>query len=198
MQLPRELAMALYNNAPNMVQEVGDVIDINKFLHSPDLLADQQMKRGSAPIGGGFGSKWRDPKFVEQEAARRGIAPGKLQPVAPPPVADMVGRLPRNQTQDLANKLAREMAAATDRNLQFGNKLMSDRSLQRNIDAENKRTATPDVLAPPSVRQVNEPTPQSALNRMAKDYIKEGLNPIQAYFKARETLMRMFPNIEFP
>lgn len=61
-----------------LLQQVGDVIPFGKkgLLSSPATEGASAYPGGR---GGLLGSQWRDPRFIEQEAARRGIEPGRLQ-----------------------------------------------------------------------------------------------------------------------
>jgi hypothetical protein len=67
------------------IQLIGDVITGRFRGRTPTGEVPGVPATGPMPgaRGGSYGSKWRDPRFVEQEAARRGIEPGHLQPVAP-------------------------------------------------------------------------------------------------------------------
>lgn len=72
-----------YPDMASLLMLIGDVIP---FRNKP--------QRGEVPgipvegpmggrVSGTYGSKWRDPRFVEQEAANRGLRPGALTPASP-------------------------------------------------------------------------------------------------------------------
>lgn len=62
----------------SLVTPVGDVVNIGKYLHTPDLLG-QQM--GAAQRPGGFGSKWYDPNYAAQQF---GVPVENIRPLEKP------------------------------------------------------------------------------------------------------------------